>query len=466
MCLAGTSTKHARRRSLDLPMFSLFLMPICGLVLYLMVSAAGEARSRVWTLLLVGYVFRLAFQYIVRTVPFFSHAVGGDSEAYELLAELVEQRWTHSGIHFVTADEVWGVGQAALPVNLFALVQLANGGPAREGCTAIVALAACATGLNVYKLAIELGVPEKYAYRTTAAFCWMPAFVLYTSDIYKDGLVLFFMLGALGSTIRLVRRFSLLHTTIGLLSLWALWYVRTYLVFATVAPLVVGVAGLNSKSLARPLIVTVAIAAASLAVATYSNVLQGAVGTATDTFNLGTSWRVLKYAEYGGSGIQFDDGGSIYGALHIKILYTVFAPFPWQMGSFGLHVGKIDSLIGTYFFYRSIVAIRRHWRTDKGLILALLVFIVPMTVVYALGVYNIGLILRQRMPVVTMMLLLGALSWKKTPEEAREEEDEGDEDEAEGEEDEEGPEADVADSAVGSPMYEDFPRVRRRTTAD
>ncbi len=415
-------------------MFSLLLMPLCLLILYLAVAGAGESKTRLWNLLLVGYIARLLFQYLVRTIPFFSHKLGGDSEIYEAVSELIEQRWTHTGIHFVTTDEVWEVGQAALPVNLFALVNHLNGGPAREGCTAIVALSACVTALNLYKLAIELEVPQHYAYRTTVAFLFMPAFVMYTSDIYKDGLVLLFMLGALGSAIRLVRKFSVLHVLIGIVSLWALWYVRTYLVFAAVTPLVVGVSGLNSKSMARPLIMFVALLGGTFAVATYSNVLQGAVGTATDTFNLGTSWRVLKYAEYGGSGIQFDDGGSIYGAIHLKVLYTLFAPFPWQAGSFGLHMGKIDSLIGTYFFYRSIVAIRRHWKTDKGLILALLVFIIPMTVVYAFGVYNIGLILRQRMPVVTMMLLLGALSWKKTPEELADEaadaEDDEDEDAA------------------------------------
>lgn len=421
-------------------MFSLLLMPLSLLILYLIVMAAGESKSRVWTLLMGGYIFRLFFQYAVRTIPFFSHKLGGDSETYEILSEMVEQRWTHSGIHFVTSDEVWAIGQAALPVNLFALVNHMNSGPAREGCTAIVALSACVTALNLYKLAIELEIPKFYAYRTTAAFLFMPAFVMYTSDIYKDGLVLLFMLGALGSAIRLVRRFSMLHVIIGIASLWALWYVRTYLVFAAVAPLVVGLSGLNSKSLARPIIVFIAIMAGTFAVATYSNVLQGAVGTATETFDLGTNWRVLKYAEYGGSGIQFDDGGSIYGAIHWKILYTVFAPFPWQGGSFGLHIGKIDSLIGTYFFYRSVIAIRRHWKTDKGLILALLVFIIPMSVVYAFGIYNIGLILRQRMPVVTMMLLLGALGWKPTPEElAQEAEDEEEDGEPEDGEPEGGP---------------------------
>ncbi len=417
-------------------MFSLLLMPLSLLILYLVVMAAGESKSRVWTLLMGGYIFRLFFQYAVRTIPFFSHKLGGDSETYEILSEMVEQRWSHSGIHFVTSDEVWSIGQAALPVNLFALINHMNSGPAREGCTAIVALSACITALNLYKLAIELEIPKLYAYRTTAAFLFMPAFVMYTSDIYKDGLVLLFMLGALGSAIRLVRRFSMLHVLIGIASLWALWYVRTYLVFAAVAPLVVGLSGLNSKSLARPVIVFIAIMAGTFAVATYSNVLQGAVGTATETFDLGTNWRVLKYAEYGGSGIQFDDGGSIYGAIHWKILYTVFAPFPWQSGSFGLHIGKIDSLIGTYFFYRSVVAIRRHWKTDKGLILALLVFIIPMSVVYAFGIYNVGLILRQRMPVVTMMLLLGALGWKPTAEEIAEAK------EAKEEEEEEEPDAD------------------------
>jgi hypothetical protein len=414
-------------------MFSIAFIIVCVFALYIATSAAGEGNSRVWLLLLSAYAVRILFQYFARNVAFFAHALGGDAWGYEAVAELIEQRWQLSGVHFVTSDEINGVGQAALPINIFAFIMYLAGGPAREACAALCAAAACITGLNLYKLAEELGVSRAVAYRITAAFLFLPGVILYTSDMYKDGLVMMFAIGALSSAIRLARKFSLLHTCLGLVNLWALWYVRKYLVFATLAPFVMGVTGLNSKSLARPLLVFAGLFAAGIAVSAYSGSFDAAVDAASEQFEAGTNGRAYAYyATAGaGSGVQFDDGGSLYGALYLKILYTLFAPFPWQGGTVGFNIGKIDAAVNVYFVWRAYLAIKRHWRDDKGILLTLLSFVIPMTVAYAVGLYNVGLVLRQRMPVVLVIMLLGALSWVPSKSElsAQEDEDEDEEDE-------------------------------------
>ena len=57
------------------------------------------------------------------------------------------------------------------------------------------------------------------------------------------------------------------------------------------------------------------------------------------------------------------------------------------------------------------MAARSLLRTRPGLLFALLTFLLPTTVVYSFSMYNIGLILRQRMPVVLVGMLLASLSW-------------------------------------------------------
>jgi hypothetical protein len=395
-------------------MISLVLMPVCLLVLYGVITLSGEARSRVMPMLIAGYLARMAFQFVARYVPIFNGVAGGDSVGYEMVAEELSIIWDHRGIHYIDSHEVNAVGQASLPVNLFAFVIYANGGPAQEGCTAIIALCACISALNIYKLCLDIEIPKELAYRAAAIFLFLPSFVMYTSDIYKDGLVIFFALGGLFSAIRLARRFTLVHAVIGVLSLWSLYYVRAYLVFACVAPYLVGVSGVDSKSLARPLMVTLALISGVVALGTYTNVLVDASEHANQQFDVGTSWRVLAYADKSGSGVRFDDGGNIYGALHQKIAYALMAPFPWQAGSVGFHIGKIDSMVTTYFLYRSVRAAIRHWKERRGFILTLISFIVPMTFVYAVGMYNIGLTVRQRLPIVALLFVLGSLSWVPT----------------------------------------------------
>jgi hypothetical protein len=391
-------------------MINFVLLLGCAIVLYLALNAAGELHSRFAPLLFAGYALRMGAHFLTREVQFFSHEVGGDSMLYEWLGAQIAAIWERDGIHFVTADEIPAISAAALPPNLFAFVMYLNGGGrALLGCTSLCALAACLCALNLYSLSKLLGASERAARFTALALLFSPAFVLYSADTYKDAIVLFFVLGAFGSSLRLIRRYSLLHAVLGLLSLWALWYVRYYLVFAALGPLVVGIAGLNSKSIARPVLATLAIAAVLVAVSAYSGVLNTAADTAQATFETGTGAVVrTSNATKGGSGVVFDDGNSIYGALHLKILYTLFAPFPWQGGSFGLQVGKIDATVSAFYFYRALVAGKRLLKVNRGVVLTFAVFVIPLTIVYALGVANIGLILRQRIPIVVALMLFGS----------------------------------------------------------
>lgn len=402
-------------------MLSISLMPICALILYVIIGMGGDARSRIQILLVVSFLIRMVLQYAVRNIAFFSNGVaGGDSLLYDILGQYISQLWAHKGFFFVTSDDLWAVGSAALPINMFALVIYFNGGQALEGCTALVALAACLTGYNFYKLSRELGASDKAAYWLTFGLMFSPGFLMYTSDGYKDGLVLFFQFSALASAVRLSRKLSILHAVIGVLSLWALWHVRNYLVFATLIPLVVGLVGLNSKSAARPVILlaTAVVAIAVLGLST--NLLNTMSDKAGEAFALGTSNRVRDYSAQGGSGVTFDDDGSVYGALHVKLLYTLFSPFFWQGGSVGFHIGKIDSALTTYVVYRAIKTSREHWEEHRFSILTLLSFAIPMTFAYAMGMSNVGLILRQRIPIVVVFMVIAALGFKEKPKEVTE----------------------------------------------
>ena len=396
-------------------MFSYAIMFLCPVVLYIVAMATRVHRHPIWIVTLLGYVVRMAFQYVSQNIAFFSTQVArSDSLFYELGAQQVAMIWERTGVHYVTQGELAWIGAASLPCNLFALIIYVNNGIATEGCTAICALCASLTVLNIYFLARELGVPERRAIIISSLIMFSPAFVFHTADTYKDGLVIFFTIGSLASSIRLSRRFSILHAVVGVVCLWALWYVRFYLVFITVAPLFVGLAGLNSKSLLRPVLFALIAGTVAFYVLSYSEAFNDAYTTATNAFDVGTSARVRgTNARIAGSGVTFDDEGDIYGALHVKLLYTLFSPFPWQAGSFGLQLGKFDAILGMYFFWRSLVALKRKWANERGTLLTLLSFIIPLSITYALNVANIGLVFRQRMPIVFMIILLGSLSWSE-----------------------------------------------------
>ncbi len=378
------------------------------LVAVLGLLAPEHRRGKLPGIVLGGYVLRLIIQFFIRDVQLFSHAAGGDSQLYEAYGRLISLMWRERGFEFITAHDFPQIGATSLPPNLFALIiHLNDGEPARLGCTALVAVAAALTAINLYSLCVELGASRERALLFATIIYFEPGFLFYTSDMYKDGLVVCFAFGALASAIRLSSKLTPLHVVLGVLCAFALWFVRYYLVFVTVAPMLVGAIGVGSKNIARPVIAAVTLATAVVALAAFTDILQMATQRAEETYDVGTSTRVIMAnANKGGSGVVFDDGGVPYRALPQKLAYTLFSPFPWAGGSIGFHIGKLDVFLWYFIIYRAVRAARQ---VDRRVALMFATFVLPTTVMYAMTVSNVGLILRQRLIIVVVTAVLASL---------------------------------------------------------
>jgi hypothetical protein len=388
------------------------LLPL-GLVVYWRSMPPAWRDRRALFLVLAGYATRLVLSSIVREFPFFSYGSGGDSNGYEVEGNVIARLWNFSGVHYVTATELPEVGAASLPLNLFGVVSYLNDGPTHIGCVAVVAAIGCATALNIYSIAHEIGCRDVVAIRMLGTVTFLPTFVFYTSDTHKDGLVACFMFLVFGSAVRLARRLSFSHLAVGMASLGALWFTRYYLVFIMWVPLTVGLLGVRAKSLVRVAVVGIVIAIGALASVAYSTTLSSASEIATDAFTQGTAEDLAAYnATIPGSGMVITGSGP--GAIAQKVAYSLFAPFPWQSGSIGLQMSKFEMIIWYYFAYRSVLAVRVMLAKRRSDLLLFALFIVPTMFAYTLAFSNIGLALRERMNVVLAVLLLASFSWGLT----------------------------------------------------
>lgn len=378
------------------------------LVVTMQLAGILRAKSYFPHVVVGGYVLRLLLQLFLREVQLFSHDSGGDYVLYELCARVIAQLWDRDTFHYVTSDELPELGATSLPANLFAgIIYFCDGVGDRTACTALVALSAGLTAVNIYLLAVRFGAEPKNASLYAIVFYLQPSFLYYTCDMFKDGLVLCLTLGALGSALRLGQKFSVVDTVLGLVCLLGLWYVRFYLVFVTAMPIVVGLIGLSDRrDNLRSMLAAVLLAFALIGVAIYTDLLQLVTARGTETFEIGTSQVVLQDNGSYGSGVLFDDGGVPYRALPQKLAYTIFSPFPWSPGSFGFQLGKLDALVWYFVVYRAVQAARQ---IDRRLLLMLLTFIAPCTIMYAMSMSNVGLIVRQRLTIVAATVVLAAL---------------------------------------------------------
>lgn len=386
----------------------LFFVLAVLLVVMVYRAVLPEERGNMLLLVASGYVARpILFLGIMRSVAFFSHgAAGGDCMQYERLGSLIARRWMFEPIHFVANDELPQLGTAALPCNALALLELLAGEPQPLAGTILNAFVACWTVLIIYRFVRDGGVAPRVGLALATATLFGPAFLYHTSDTYKDGLNTFLVVSSLISSVRLSQRFEPQRLIYLGLSLWALWYVRHYMVFMCLVPFAVGVVGTGEATVPRRF------AAAGLMVAICGAMVllgsaDGAYATAEQTFEYATSESALTYnATHHSSG-----SGVLTDSLAVRLIYTVFAPFPWQGGSFGLQLGKIESVLVYVYLYLVYVGRSRLWTFHRSTLMMLGLFVVPAVVAYAMTMSNVGLIVRQRMPIVVVLGILAALAY-------------------------------------------------------
>lgn len=374
-------------------------------------------------LMLAGFLARLVIHPISRGVVLFSRGVwGGDNGKYEWAAWLITKVWDATYVHYVTPEEVPALNHATLQCNIFALVIYLNGGERTPlGCTMVVAFIAVLACYHVYTLAVEHGATVRDALIVSGILMFLPGYLYHTIDTYKDGFVIFLSVGAFACAVRVAKRFSVPLMLMSIAYMFALYFVRFYLVIIGALPILVAAIGFGTKNIARQVIGTIAslLFLGLLLVAT--PLLQTIAATAEQTFEAAEDMRIGNAR--GGSGVEFDDGGNPFASLGPKLLYTIFSPFPWEMGrtgspSIGLQLGKFDALIWYYIVYRAWFGAKRLWARQRQFVLMLLCFAGPTLLAYALTMSNIGLILRQRLPVVMVVGVMAAVGWRKNPEES------------------------------------------------
>ncbi|KAA9377518.1 hypothetical protein F5972_17940 [Microbispora cellulosiformans] len=366
-----------------------------------------RAAGPVTGVLLLAFSVRLLIHSLVMQTGLLPY--GGDNYGYEKRALEIAAYWNHAGIRFVTSDQLPSLEHVAVPCNIFALVVYLCGGRASLACTSVVALVACALCVVMYRFARVVGADERAAFRLLVLTAFMPAFLLHTADTFKDGFNAFLVVTCLGLAAANARRFDLRKLVLLVPLLGALWNVRPYMVFMCAGPLLFGFVGARR---ALPLC-TLALLAGALSLFVFfpEATTNLAVETPQQQFEQAQSETVRSANADGGSGVVFADGGDPWGAFAPKLLYTLLSPFPWTGGSLVLQLGKIETLLWYYLLFCAVRGGRHLWRHNRRALMLLLVFVVPCTVAYATSMSNIGLIFRQRMPIVMVVSLLSAVGW-------------------------------------------------------
>ena len=373
------------------------------------------------TIFLGALLIRLAFGIFVHVFDY-RDFFGGDAITYDFNGWRLVEYWTGN----IASDDLaalrarsvsgpgWGMNYLvgiiyyALGKNIFA---------AQSFC----AVFGAATAPMIYFCSVKMFNNKRVAKTAAIAIAFFPSFIIWSSQLMKDGLIIFLLVLAMTMVLQLQEKFNYAALLLLIFSMFGILSLRFY-IFYMVAIAVAGsfIIGLSSsvQSIFRRTVVLI-VMGLSL---TYLGVIRNA---SEDFERYGNLERVqssrldlAQSAESGfGEDIDVSTTEGAISALPIGFTYLMFAPFPWEVSNFRQAITIPEVLLWWAMIPLMIAglwyAVRHRLRSS----VPVLIFSLMLTLAYSIFQGNVGTAYRQRTQIQVFLFIFIAVGWELFKEE-------------------------------------------------
>jgi hypothetical protein len=394
---------------------TLLVVALLSFVTILLFRQYSEENQFLTQVFLAGLILRLVFGiclHVFEMREFF----GGDAFTYDFSGQRILDVWFNnvSSTDF-SSQRAMSTGTPGWGMNyLTALIYMVVGRnilAAQSFCAVIGA----ATAPMAYLCAHQIFQNKKVSKVSALLVALFPAFIIWSGQLLKDGLIIFLLLLAMTMVLQLQRRLSYAGIIILIFSLFGILSLRFY-IFYMVAISVAGsfVIGQTSsvKSIARSFIVLVGLGLAL----TYLGVLR----TATENFdkfgNLESVQRsrddLARSGESGfGSDLDVSTTEGAITAIPVGLAYLLLAPFPWEVRNVRQAITLPEILI---WWAMMPLLVYGLWYTLKNRLrnaIPVLIFTLMLTIAYSIFQGNVGTAYRQRTQIQVFLFIFIAVGW-------------------------------------------------------
>lgn len=375
-----------------------------------------EEKTFITNVFLAALLVRLVFGIIVHVFDlrgFF----GGDANTYDFRGNALLETWVGSGraidtdLRSALSTSAPGWGMNYLVAFLYMILGR-NIFAAQSFCAVIGA----ATAPMVYFCANRVFQNNRVAKMSALLVAFFPAFIIWSGQLLKDGLIVFLLVLAMTMVMQLQERFNYAALVLLFLSLGGILALRFY-IFYMVATAVVGsflVGNTNSRqSLIRRTAVLIIL---GLGV-TYFGITRNATADLDKYGNLARLQNSrLDLSRTGKSGFAEDvDVSTTEGAIGIipiGFTYLMLAPFPWEVSSLRQVITLPEVLVWwamiPFMIYGLWWAVRHKLRNA----LPVMVFSLMLTLAYSVFQGNVGTAYRQRTQIQVFLFIFIAVGWR------------------------------------------------------
>jgi len=375
----------------------------------------SDDKQVITKVFLAALAVRIVFGFIVHSFDL-REFFGGDANTYDNLGNRLMEIWSgRAGMDdylsrraLATTGPGWGmtyfVGALYLLIGRNILA-------AQSLCGVIGA----ATAPMVYLCAQKVFHNVRVAKFSALSIALFPSFIIWSSQLLKDGLVIFLLVLAMTMVLQLQEKFNYAAVIVLVLSLFGIMSLRFYIFYMVMAAVVgsflIGTATTLPSVVRRSIVLVIM----GLGL-TYFGVVRTA---SVDLDRYGSLEEVqrsrgdLARSAKSGFGAELDvstaDGAIT--ALPVGFTYLMLAPFPWQMSSVRQAIPLPEVLLWWALIPVMISGLIYAFKNKLRKAAPILIFSIMLTLSYSIFQGNVGTAYRQRTQIQVFLFMFIAVGW-------------------------------------------------------
>lgn len=373
-----------------------------------------ENKTFITNVFLGALLARLLFGTIIHVLDL-RDFVGSDSFTYDYFGSRMAEMWAG---HLSPDDPIiknstgtngpgWGMSYL---VGFLYFILGENSFAAQSFC----AVFGAAIAPMIYFCSEKIFHNKRVGKISALSVAFFPAFILWTSQLLKDGLIIFLLVLAMTMVLQLHEKFNYGALALLILSLSGIITLRFYIFYmvaiAVAGSFIIGVSN-TAQSITRRTIVLILMGL----VLTYLGVIRNA---SLDFERFGNLERIqVSRLDLARSGSGFDESADVsttegaISAIPVGFAYLMFAPFPWQVSNFRQSITLPEVLL---WWALIPLVISGLWYTIRHRLrkaFPILIFTLMLTLAYSIFQGNVGTAYRQRTQIQVFLFIFIAVGW-------------------------------------------------------
>lgn len=373
-----------------------------------------ESKDFITNLFLGALLLRLLFGIVIHVFEM-QEFVGPDSFTYDYFGSRLAELWAGQ----ISADDPIIKNSMALSGPGWGMSYLVGilyfiTGPNMFAAQSFCAVFGAATAPMIFFCAEKIFHNKRVAKISALSVAIFPAFIIWSSQLLKDGLIIFLLVLAMTMVLQLHEKFNYAALVLLILSLSGIITLRFYIFYmvaiAVAGSFIIGVSN-TAQSITRRTFVLILMGL----VLTYLGVIRNA---SLDFERFGSLERIqISRNDLSRSESGFDEGsdvstteGAIF-AIPLGFAYLMFAPFPWQVSNLRQSITLPEVLL---WWALIPLAISGLWYTIRHRLrkaFPILIFTLMLTLAYSIFQGNVGTAYRQRTQIQVFLFIFIAVGW-------------------------------------------------------